>query len=183
MQIDRTCPWLAVLNETLNETYGLTGDFRTSAATIRTDFVACRDMVEQRMWEDGIHTPMLEWQVIKIIMRAIVNGTKKTRHRVHTGLAFTFRECTHQIVWRAYAVSPEVRAAVRLWSRKLGWKRVALCLRLSPAYSMSNPNKIPFRVELLLKLDDWTGLGGDGCGDAISGTSALAAPAEDSLLH
>jgi predicted ATPase len=183
MRIDRTCPWLAALNETLDEIYGLTNDFRISAATIRTDFVACRDRVEQRIWEDGIHAPMLEWQVIKVIMKAIVNRTKKSRHQIRSGLAFAFREQVDQIVWRVYVVSPEVRAAVHLWSQKLGWKQVVLCLRISPAINVNNQDRISFRAELLIRLYDWTETGADGYGVVISGKEALAAMAENSLMH
>ena len=121
--------WLEALGKAIEKTFeNAEKDHEAplSIDTIRLEYkVLCR-RVETELARVGIDDTDEEWHTTQAIMRTIYKKTKQAYRRGYNTLECLHGPYVHGLLWPEAALSKNVREAVSMWSRILGWRSVTV---------------------------------------------------------
>ena len=132
--------WLEALGKAIETTFSNDDTpigSHVSIETIRTEYKEFCRRVENELARVGIDDSNEEWHTTQAIMHTIYKKTKQAYRRGYNTLECLHGPYVHGLLWPEAALSRNVREAVAMWSRILGWRSVTVTT------SQSSPSPLP----------------------------------------
>jgi hypothetical protein len=134
--MDERPKWLEALGKAIERTFANADtppDTPVSIDTIRTEYKELCRRVEIELARVGIDDTDEEWHTTQAIMRTIYKKTKQAYRRGYNTCECLHGPFVHGLLWPEAALSRNVREAVAMWSKTLGWTSVTVTTSRSTA--------------------------------------------------
>jgi hypothetical protein len=129
--------WLEAVERALESVYSSqesSGDEPVSIDTIRADYKRFCRRVEDELVRLGVDESDEEWHATQAIMKTIYKKTKQAYRRGYNTCECLYGPFLHGLHWPESSLSGNIREAVKMWSRVLGWRSVTVTpSRLAPS--------------------------------------------------